>query len=76
MRKLLGFIFVGLLVMTGVMSCSEPTSTPTMAEHVDCYHCVRPGHFGFGVYPHEIDRTTCNKKTKEYLETMQYKCFK
>lgn len=40
-----------------------------------CFRCIRPNHYGFHLYPHKIDRNTCNLKTVHYFQTMGYRCF-
>jgi hypothetical protein len=61
-----------------VMSCFAMTvfahTLQTLKSGV-CYRCLKPGHFGFHNWPREIDRTTCNVKTAQYLETMGYRCY-
>src|SRR3990167_4029709 len=42
----------------------------------ECYHCVKPTHFGTHLYPRKMERTTCNPQTVEYLRNMQYRCYK
>gem|GEM_PF-4741717 len=40
-----------------------------------CFRCLKPNHYGFHLYPHQIDRNTCNLKTVHYFQTMGYRCF-
>ena len=40
-----------------------------------CFRCIKPNHYGFHLYPHQIDRNTCNLKTVHYFQTMGYRCF-
>ncbi|HLB56524.1 MAG TPA: hypothetical protein VJK30_04265 [Coxiellaceae bacterium] len=40
-----------------------------------CYRCVKPGRYGFHVYPRQVDRTTCNQDTADYLINMGYVCY-
>ena len=41
-----------------------------------CYRCVKPGHYGFHVYPRQVERQTCNLATVDYLRNMGYNCYK
>lgn len=40
-----------------------------------CYRCVNTSQFGFHLYPREMERTSCNQDTVDYLQTMGYRCY-
>lgn len=40
-----------------------------------CFRCMKPNHYGFHLYPQQIDRNTCHLQTVHYLQTMGYRCF-
>ena len=40
-----------------------------------CYRCVNYNQFGFHLYPREMERTSCNQNTVDYLRTMGYRCY-
>ncbi|EKD76852.1 MAG: hypothetical protein ACD_42C00566G0003 [uncultured bacterium] len=40
-----------------------------------CYRCVKPGRYGFHAYPRQVDRSTCNANTVNYLRNMGYNCY-
>lgn len=40
-----------------------------------CYRCVNYNQFGFHLYPREMERTSCNQDTVDYLQTMGYRCY-
>lgn len=50
--------------------CSHPEKSRT-----DCYRCIKPGRYGFHPHPRQVDRTTCNRDTVDYLENMGYTCY-
>ena len=41
-----------------------------------CYHCIKPGHYGFHIFPTQMNRMSCNPKTVDYLRNMGYNCYK
>lgn len=41
-----------------------------------CFRCVKPTHYGFHVYPREMEQNTCNQDTMDYLKTMGYYCYR
>ena len=49
--------------------------TQRESGRASCYRCVRQQHYGFHLYPRQIDRNTCNFRTAHYLVTMGYRCY-
>lgn len=41
----------------------------------NCFRCIKPNHYGFHLYPHQIDRNTCSLQAVHYFQTMGYRCF-
>ncbi|MCX7121266.1 MAG: hypothetical protein NTZ67_05785 [Gammaproteobacteria bacterium] len=39
------------------------------------YRCVKPGRYGFHIYPREMERITNNPDTADYLRAMGYRCY-
>src|SRR3990167_9384567 len=39
------------------------------------YRCVKPGRYGFHIYPRELEHNTNNPDTADYLQTMGYRCY-
>lgn len=40
-----------------------------------CYRCVNYIKFAVPIYPREMERTSCNRDTVDYLKTMGYRCY-
>jgi len=58
--------------------CHEETVCAQRDEGQDatCFRCIKPSEYNFHAYSRQVDRTTCNPHTADYLRTMGYRCYK
>lgn len=72
----LGLCAVGTLVACAPKKpgCTEKKVCVERGARIPCFHCVKPGRYGFAVQPHIIERTTCNTLTRDDLKAGGYRC--
>ncbi len=57
--------------------CYQKTYCTNRSGHrTGCYRCVNMNQNGFHLYPREMERTSCNLVTVDYLRTMGYRCYR